>query len=156
MCKKQRSLDQVAADLWKKEGRVSPLTVGAVVEHKSSTPARSPRILQHHIHQHDLSHGSSLLRKLEMSLDSETNNQLSLTLQFFRDLKLYGLREAIVYLEGYLNRPISTKFSDVCADITAKVKIKPTVFDDELDEEEASYLAEMFAPDSELNNPENA
>lgn len=55
------------------------------------------RIMMHEIMQHDKVNADSILRELEMVVDrctSETGGAI----QFFTDLRLYGLDEAIVYL----------------------------------------------------------
>lgn len=47
--------------------------------------------------------GTSWLRLLEMKVESNTSksNDVALTMQFFTDLRIYGLDEAIAYVEGY-------------------------------------------------------
>lgn len=55
------------------------------------------KIYQRHIEQYDAEHNKSLLRELEMLIDSICYDQ-GMVIQFFRDLKLYGIREAMAYL----------------------------------------------------------
>lgn len=47
--------------------------------------------------------GTSWMRLLEMNVENSTAvpNNVALVMQFFQDLKLYGLDEAIAYAEGY-------------------------------------------------------
>ena len=58
------------------------------------------KIYQSDIEKYDRTHNTSLLRELEMTLELGTNNNVPLQLQFFKDLQVYGLNEAITYVLG--------------------------------------------------------
>lgn len=59
-------------------------------------------LYQKDIERLDALNGTSNLRLMEMIVD--TLCEQSYAFQFFYDLKLYGLKEAIMYLDGYLEK----------------------------------------------------
>lgn len=59
---------------------------------------------------------SCLVRQLEMEVDYLTIND-GYSVQFFRDLNLYGLREAIRYLKNHCNQKNRTDFNFDFVDI---------------------------------------
>jgi len=68
------------------------------------------RIMYEDILEYDQEHGTSFIREMEMTVEigakpiemgGKRYQNLPLVQQFFKDLKLYGLGEAIAYVEGY-------------------------------------------------------
>lgn len=51
--------------------------------------------------QHDKDHATSLMRELEMAVD-EVTFEAGVKIQFFDDLLLYGIDEAVKYHRGYV------------------------------------------------------
>jgi len=63
---------------------------------------------------YDASHDSSLVRELEMAVDALTKSD-GYSVQFWRDVELYGLREALIYLKEHVG--FTDAFIKVIADI---------------------------------------
>lgn len=55
---------------------------------------------------------SCFIRQLEMEIDHLTAGD-GYTMQFFRDLELYGLKEAIDYLKSHCNGKLTAPFVSV-------------------------------------------
>lgn len=51
------------------------------------------------LRDHDLRHDSSIVRQLEMQVDAAIN-EAGYRLQFWRDVSLYGVDEAILYVHN--------------------------------------------------------
>jgi len=71
---------------------------GREASHKT---AAGKRLMFQEIQDWDMKHNSSYIRELEMTLELGARNNVPLMMQFFRDMKVYGLDEAIVYAKGY-------------------------------------------------------
>lgn len=63
--------------------------------------AAAKRLMFQEIQDFDMGNDSSFIRELEMTLENGANNNVPLMLQFFQDMKVYGLDEAVTYAEGY-------------------------------------------------------
>jgi len=75
--------------------------------------------------------GTTYMRLLEMTLENSTTkmNDVPLMMQFFQDLKVYGLNEAIAYAESYEKQGhyeigTATKLRDVKAKAIARLQSK--------------------------------
>lgn len=64
---------------------------------------KTRRIKLAHVVSYDSTHrDSSLVRELEMLVDSATDQLPGFTIQFFQDARVYNLVEAVIYLENTL------------------------------------------------------
>lgn len=52
------------------------------------------------IRKHDKRYNTSLIRELQMALEGCTSNP-GIIIQFFKNLALYGIDEALIYLRSY-------------------------------------------------------
>jgi hypothetical protein len=73
-------------------------TIGDVLNHKHGQPKKPKKIFLRDMRQHDLAHGECLVRELEMTVDGELR-EAAYSVQFWRDMELYGIDEAMDYLE---------------------------------------------------------
>ena len=96
--------------------------------------------------------GTTWMRLLEMTVESRTTkiNDLQLVGQFFRDIKVFGLREAIIYVEGYeedgdYEVGTAAKLKEIMNDIVVKFK-QPMEIKDKyvLDEYDLDEIANRF------------
>ena len=86
-------------------------TVGDVLQHKherlatiSQAKIERSKIKLDDLQKEDMDNETSLVREIEMELEIAVNHNQALIMQFFTDFQLYGLHEAIMYLEGYENQ----------------------------------------------------
>ena len=88
---------------------------------------KEPRIYFSEIQEFDLENGTSFIRELEMDIEIGSKNNNPLVQQFFKDLRVYGLMEAILYVEGYedddLYKPGTTDTLKEVAERYKKAKI---------------------------------
>lgn len=62
----------------------------------------------HDLQKHDTEKDDSVVRKLEMSVDSVVKD-IGYSIQFWQDVKIYGVDEAILYLENNYDNCNSVK-----------------------------------------------
>lgn len=80
-------------------------SIGAVLAHKNKEKqVKKKRLYFHEIRQFDLDHDESYIRSLEMTVDGLCGCGHPQVGQFFKDVMVYGLQEAVLYLEnaGYV------------------------------------------------------
>lgn len=66
---------------------------------------KSKRLYFRDVEKYDAAHGTHNIREIEMIVDSAlTTYDPAYAMQFFADFRLYGLKEAMMYLENYVSR----------------------------------------------------
>lgn len=78
------------------------------------------RVYLHKLQELDKKCGSSNIRLIEMIVDGITNND-GYSVQFWRDVEICGLREAIMYLHN--KYPVSTELVKIYNEIAPLVSI---------------------------------
>lgn len=82
-----------------RKSATSGLTVGAVLNHKHPIPKPKKYYLRT-LEAFDREHDDCVVRELEMEVDSILNQDSGRIMQFWRDVQLYGVNEAIMYVRN--------------------------------------------------------
>lgn len=76
-----------------------PLTIGAVLASKTPVPKPKKYYLRN-LEAFDATAGESVVRELEMDVDNILSHSAGRIMQFWRDVQLYGVDEAITYVRN--------------------------------------------------------
>ena len=70
------------------------------------------RYYLHDLEKYDAENDASIIRELEMSVDSVIRD-IDYSVQFWKDVRLYGVEEAILYLENNYHNSIKTTWNSI-------------------------------------------
>jgi hypothetical protein len=86
-------------------------TIGDVLNHKAKPMPKPKKINFRQMQQFDLEREECFVRLIEMEVDgvlhrcknTSATQQTGISVQFWRDVTLYGIDEALAYFKNYLN-----------------------------------------------------
>jgi len=80
---------------------IPKMTIGEVLASKTGPAVKLKRIDLRTMQKHDIANHDCAVRELEMEVDAALDpNYAGYTLQFWRDVNLYGVDEAILYVRN--------------------------------------------------------